>query len=236
MTVTAAVILPGMDGTSEFLVDFAKELGKYCRVLKVAYPEDRPLDYPALIEIVRPHLPTDEPHFIIGESFSGPIALCIAAENPKNLVGTVLCCSFARSPGPGLGALSWLSRNYPSRFIPTALVGFLILGRWFTPERRMLLSTIIRRIPSSVWASRLRSMANIDLSSIKGRISTPVLYLAATEDRLVGKAEIAYLKELIPQLQEYELEAPHFLLEVQPAKAAEKIAGFVDLKLNQTPA
>ena len=231
-----AILLPGMDGTSEFLVDFTKELGRHCRVLKVTYPEDRPLDYPALIEIVRSRLPKDGPYFLIGESFSGPIALSIASENPQNLMATVLCCSFARSPGPGLGTLSWLARGWPRRLAPTALAGSLILGRWLTAERQQLLSTLIRRIPSAVWASRLQSMANIDLKSIKGRISTPVLYLAATEDRLVGKREIAYIRGLIPQLQEHALEAPHFLLEVRPIEAAEKIASFVGLKPDQSPA
>lgn len=232
MNRVTAILLPGMDGTSEFLVEFTKELGRYCKVLKVAYPEDRPLDYPALIEIVRSRIPKDEPYFIIGESFSGPIALSIASENPQNLIATVLCCSFARSPGPGLGFLSWLSRSYPTWLVPAALPGSLILGRWLTPERQQLLSTLIRRIPSVVWASRLRSMANIDLDFIKGRIATPVLYLAATEDCLVRKREVAYIKQLIPHLQEYELEAPHFLLEVRPVEATEKIAGFLALKPN----
>jgi len=79
-------------------------------------------------------------------------------------------------------------------------------------------------------------MANVDLNSIKGRIATPVLYLAATEDRLVHKREITYIRELIPHLQDHELEAPHFLLEVRPLEAAEKIAGFIALRPNQDPA
>src|SRR5690349_6963140 len=93
-----AVLLPGMDGTGEFLSDFADELGRYCKVRKIAYPEDKAMGYRALIEIVSAALPKNEPYFIVGESFSGPIALSISSENPQGLVGTVLCCSFARNP------------------------------------------------------------------------------------------------------------------------------------------
>jgi len=227
--VVTAVLLPGMDGTGEFLVDFSIELERYCKVLNIVYPEDKPLGYPSLIEIVRAALPRDEPFFIIGESFSGPIALTVAAEDPQNLIGTVLCCSFARSPRHGLGILHWLAKAYPRRFIPTSLVGFLTLGPWFTPKQQRLISTLILRIPSNVWASRLQAMAGVDLNFIKGRISTSVCYLAATEDRLIDKREIAYIRELIPHLQEDQLEGPHFLLEAKPKEAAEKIADFFSL-------
>src|SRR4051812_12633896 len=99
------VLLPGMDGTGLMFAPFIAALGPDvdCRV--VAYPTDRALDYAEHEAIARAALPGDAPYVILGESFSGPIAIRIAASAPANLMGLVLCCSFARSPQPLLACL-----------------------------------------------------------------------------------------------------------------------------------
>jgi pimeloyl-ACP methyl ester carboxylesterase len=215
-----------MDGTGVLLGDFTEELRRYCNVHLVSYPEDKALGYQALTEIVRANLPKHEPYVIVGESFSGPIALTLAAERPPNLIGTVLSCSFARSPARFLGLMAWLMRAYPRRLISIALIGSVTLGRWFTPGMQRSLSTLIRRIPSRVWASRLQAMASLDLAHIEGRISTPLLYLHATEDKLVDAKEAAYVRALVPSMEQVGFEAPHLLLQVRPGEAAAHIANF----------
>src|SRR5439155_22620184 len=64
----------------------------------VKYPPDRALDYAELEALVRATLPTQRSFLLVGESFSGPVAVALAASSPVGLRGLVLVCSFVRSP------------------------------------------------------------------------------------------------------------------------------------------
>ena len=89
MTPMRCIVLPGMDGTGELLSDFVAAMAPAFETEVVAYPRDRILGYEALLELVRPRLPVDEPYLLIGESFSGPIAIRLAASKPPRLAGLV---------------------------------------------------------------------------------------------------------------------------------------------------
>ena len=103
--VIAVVILPGMDGTGIELADFAAALEPELHALVVRYPNDRPMGYAEHEQIARASLPSHQPFVLLGESYSGPIAVSIAESAPPGLIGLVLCCTFVRNPRP---ALSWL--------------------------------------------------------------------------------------------------------------------------------
>jgi hypothetical protein len=51
---------------------------------------------------VRAALPTRGRFVLLAESFSGPLAIRIAADPPSALVGLILCVTFARNPYPSL--------------------------------------------------------------------------------------------------------------------------------------
>jgi pimeloyl-ACP methyl ester carboxylesterase len=95
--VPTLVLLPGMDGTGDLFAPLVAALGPHMRTIIVRYP-DEPLDYASHEEIARAALPLGHPFILLGESFSGPIAVSIAASAPTGLRGYVLCCSFVRSP------------------------------------------------------------------------------------------------------------------------------------------
>ena len=63
----------------------------------VHYPPDRCLGYDALEPWLRDRLPA-EPFVLLAESFSGPLALRLAADPPVGLQGVILVASFARAP------------------------------------------------------------------------------------------------------------------------------------------
>ncbi|MGQ0798894.1 MAG: serine aminopeptidase domain-containing protein [Pseudomarimonas sp.] len=58
-------------------------------------------------------LPRSEPYFLLGESFGGPLAIALAARQPRGLLGLVLCASFARYPIESLRAAAFLARVAP---------------------------------------------------------------------------------------------------------------------------
>jgi hypothetical protein len=96
---TALVVLPGLDGTATLHTEFVTSVGPaFDSVAVIPYPSDKALGYAALESLVRAQLPPATPFVLLGESFSGPIALSIAANPPPNLVGLILSTTFAKAP------------------------------------------------------------------------------------------------------------------------------------------
>lgn len=107
-----------MDGTGELFAPFIAALGDEFEVRVVRYPGDHCGGFEGLEQIARAAIPGDRPYVLLGESFSGPIAISIAASAPGELKGLVLCCTFARNPRPGLAALKPFVRAVPFKALP----------------------------------------------------------------------------------------------------------------------
>src|SRR6266567_2475238 len=73
------VLLPGLDGTGKLFAAFVRALGAGVESRVIGYSPDEPLGYEELEPQVRAALPRDRPYVLLGESFSGPIAMRIAA-------------------------------------------------------------------------------------------------------------------------------------------------------------
>jgi hypothetical protein len=98
-SMTDLYILPGLDGTTRMLHDFiAAARPSFAAVEGIAYPADVALGYRELETFARAALPRDAPFVLIGESFSGPVAISIAANPPPN-VEYLKERNVARSPG-----------------------------------------------------------------------------------------------------------------------------------------
>ena len=94
------VLLPGMDGTGALFERLVECLGDRLVTTVVRYPGDQFLDYDQLAALVSRSLPEDRPFVILGESFSGPVAIKLAASRPDGLKGFILGASFVRNPWP----------------------------------------------------------------------------------------------------------------------------------------
>lgn len=224
--VPTLVLLPGMDGTGEHFAPLIGALRDLLPTIVVRYP-DQPLDYAEYELIARAALPQDRPFVVLGESFSGPIALSIAAANPTGLVGYVLCASFARCPRLILRMLRPLLGVIPSHRAPNALASHFLMGRFATPDLRRANAETLRRISPRTLAARLEGVAEVDVSEKLEQIRIPGLYLRGTEDRLVPAAAGRALVRLAPNVRVAEIEGPHFLLQVNPQAAAKAIGDFV---------
>ena len=95
-------MLPGLDGTGKLFAGFIRAIGADAKVQVIAYPHDEPLGYGELEALVRAALPTDRRYVLLGESFSGPLAIRLAADPPRGLAGVILCGTFAKNPFPWL--------------------------------------------------------------------------------------------------------------------------------------
>jgi pimeloyl-[acyl-carrier protein] methyl ester esterase len=224
---TAIVLLPGMDGTGDLFTEFAAALGDDVLPITVCYPKEQALDYSALVEFVRPQLPTDRPFVLLGESFSGPVAVSLAALKPAGLMGLILCCSFVRNPIPLLRPIKMLTAVMP---IHSALVGCIapfLFGEFSSPHLRAALHRALDRVPAATLRARLRSVLDVDFSDKLQEISVPTLYLQAMGDRVVPPSAAQYIETLMPAVQIVSLEAPHLLLQTLPVQAATIVRKFL---------
>ena len=220
------VLLPGLDGTGILLRDFREALGRHRRTILVSYPTEPNLDYAALKGIAQFHLPRRKPFILLAESFSGPIAISIAADHPAGLRGLILTCSFARNPIPILAPLRPLIRMLPFRWAPVSLLAWPTLGRFGTPALRSQLGEALSRVSPSVIRKRLSAVVEVDVSALLARVDVPVLYLIASEDRLVPRSASDELSA-IPRIRFAEIEGPHFLLQARPSAAAAHVEAFM---------
>jgi len=225
--VVTIVLLPGMDGTGQLFSELEKALDPRVEAMVVAYPADAPLSYEQLEMFVRERLPSDRPFFLLGESFSGPIAVSIAASTTAHLRGLILCCSFVTNPCPWTNALRALGSVAPVHAMPLALLSRMLLGRFSTLENRLALRRALANVSATTIRTRLGAVLGVNVARLLARVKVPVLYLRASEDRIVPPSASRLISEWLPSVRIAEVEAPHFLLQVAPVAAAEHINGFM---------
>jgi pimeloyl-ACP methyl ester carboxylesterase len=216
------VLLPGMDGTGELFAPLVRELGASIPTHVVRYP-DRAMDYVAHEEFARASLPTDRPFVVLGESFSGPIAVSIAASAPAGLCGYVLCGSFLCSPTPTLKRLGPLAALFSPKVMPKPLAASYLMGRHATPELRRALASALESVSGSALTARLKAIANVDVRADAQRIRLPGLYLRATEDRVVGASASRIFMSHVAKARLVDLEGPHLLLQTKPTESAREL-------------
>jgi pimeloyl-[acyl-carrier protein] methyl ester esterase len=221
-----AVLLPGLDGTGEQFGPLVDALRPDVPTVVVRYP-NAPLGYDALQQIAASALPRDGKYIVLGESFSGPIAISLAAQSPRGLLGCILCASFVRTPRRILGlALPFLGFMPPQR-VPSAFSDFLVIGRFSTPALCQMQLEARRSVSPATLVARLRAIARVDVSDDLRAITLPTLYMRATEDRLVPRSAGDYYARLARAGRVVDLEGPHFLLQARPTLAATEIRKFI---------
>lgn len=225
---TDLIVLPGLDGTATLHSDFVSSVGEAFDAIDiVAYPRDKRLDYAELERIARAALPDSKPFILLGESFSGPIALSIAASPPANLIGLVLSTTFARSPVPLLSPLAFLARAMPVRSVPGTLLSWLLLSRWARPPLETALRDALMLVDPDVIRFRAATAMRARLpDSQLSAIAMPVLYLRATRDRLLSPTAGKHLASLLPDCTMTEIVGPHLLLQAVPADCALAVSAF----------
>ena len=172
-----------MDGTGSLFADFIASLPPGVETVVISYPTDKALGYSDLEALVSGKLP-NRPFILVGESFSGPIALALAASAPIGLRGVILVGSFAKKPLPAPSALAWL----PLWCVPIRIAAAFLLGRWSSAEQRARLSTAMAHVLPSVWRARLRAVLSVDVMSRLRTVSVPLLYLRGIQDHVVPRS------------------------------------------------
>jgi pimeloyl-ACP methyl ester carboxylesterase len=225
----ALVLLPGMDGGGELFAAFIAALeraGAPFATIVISYPPDQALSYASLTQFVRARLPADGAYIVLGESFSGPIAISLAASRPPGMVGLILCCTFARNPTPLFAIFKHFLGVLPIFPAASVLLAPFLLGTRSTAPLRAALRSAIARVSAPVMRHRLRSVLDVDYSAQMRDVTMPILYLQASQDRVVLPSAARYLKTLQPSMAVIRLEGPHLLLQTAPGAAAATVQTF----------
>jgi len=168
----AVVLLPGLDGTGKLFAEFVQHLRPNVDPVIISYPKDQPLGYDELEALVLAALPQDRPFVLLGESFSGPIAIRIGARSPAGLVAVILCGTFAKNPFPWLGWARPLAAYLPLKSLPRWVRAPLMWGSASPQRAPAQMERAIAGVSPAVIRHRIAALLSVDESAALGAIHT----------------------------------------------------------------
>jgi sigma-B regulation protein RsbQ len=229
MSQTTLVLLSGLDGTGHLFKPLLEGLPSYLKPLTISYPANKFLSYGELLQYVLEKIPANNPFVILAESFSGPLAVELAATHPPNLKALILCASFVTNPAPM--SFSWLRFILNTKLFrlrpPQIFVRYFLLGRDAPSNLVNALLNVTQSVSPEVLSGRVQSVLNVDARSALRECRAPILYLAAKHDKLVSERNLAEIKSFAPKTESVIIDAPHLLLQREPEKAVKAIDKFL---------
>lgn len=217
------IMLPGLDGTGKFFSGIKKLLTSEHSVVVMEYPVSL-FRYDELLSWVEDRLPEGD-FMIVAESFSGPLAIMIAARKPAGLKGVVFVATFAKTP---IRLPAWLTAV--AKVLPVGsrclarLAQPLVMGRWSSRRFTATFRDVMKHVPATTIAGRLREIRKVDVVEYLSHLSVPIMYLLATHDRLVP-ARMSLDFMIAPDVVRT-IEGPHFLLQANAPETARHISEF----------
>jgi pimeloyl-ACP methyl ester carboxylesterase len=215
-----------LDGTGTLFSHVIAALDSEFELIVVRYPPDVPLGYAESEAIARRSLPLGRPFILLGESFSGPIAIALAASAPPGLTGLILCGSFASCPRPHLARIWPLLRHLPIHSASSSFLSRYFAGRFSSPELLAALDAARRSVSAPVLKARIAAVCAVDVSNQLRQVRVPILYLRASQDRIVPRSASKKIQRWVPAVRLVDIEGPHYMLQACASVAAEAIRGF----------
>jgi len=224
------LLLPGLHGTDSLFTPFLHALPGQIEQRIVRFPTQQRLNYQQLFPFIREAIPWGTPYSILAESFSGPLALLFAQHQRQDIRAIILCASFIKPPLPQLlqKAAAFLGPKLIKRSLPEKTLRSFLLGPDGTDALLDSVKAAIQSVNPEVLAHRLNLVLNTDATSALQDWDRPLLYLRATEDKLVNESALQTILSIKPNTISVDISAPHLLLQSQPAPAANAVVNFLD--------
>ena len=241
------ILLPGLDGTGDLFAPLLRRIQR----LEIAHDEPQliahALHYPthdkldlqqlhqAVEHYIAHNLPEDARYVILGESFSGPVAITVAhaAQNAREdqalsrrrCMGLILCCSMARNPYVMFAPFAPLWSVMPIELVPIGWVNRLAQGKldfWAGSHELAM-----EKVDVEVLRHRLRVISKVDVTAELSALRMPVLYLQAVKDVIVPASCARLVQDCAPQTMLQRVNSSHFLLQSKPDEALAHIQSFI---------
>ena len=168
--------------------------------------------------------------WVLGESFSGPIAVLLAKRHPQKIVGVILAASFITCPHALAKKLKkLLFALLPVRFGRERMGAFFLIGRDVFRKSSVFKKEIIQALssaPTPTLIERFSTAMECDLRPVFPLVQ-PVLYLQAKRDWIVLSNALKTIQAQQPDLKHVTLDAPHLILQIKPQESALAIQQFI---------
>lgn len=202
------------------------ELPPWIRAVVVELPTTGPNDYETLLDHVD-HATRDlRDVILVGFSFSGPLALCLASRRPSRVRALVLMATFVRLPRPHLRRIAFLTRPWM-----VALLRLLRrLPSWVDPSagaRRAAKRETWRRVPAATIARRLRAVIDVDATRHLRQCPLPMLNLAFNGDEAVPARNADAIQAAGPAATCVRLDGHHLTVFDEPSVVAAVLLRFL---------
>jgi pimeloyl-[acyl-carrier protein] methyl ester esterase len=226
---TSLVLLPGIDGSGRMYAPLLAAGPRRLAPRVVSFPRDEALGYDELLPLARAALPARGRYALLAESFSGPLAIRLAAERPRGLVALILAATFLHRPlNPVLSPLRALvGARFFGIAMPAAAIRHLLAGPDAPDALVHEIQQAVAAVTPAVMAHRALAALQVDVREDLGRVAVPILYLGPTRDRLIRTDVAEELLALRPDAEVALLDAPHMILQRCPHAALERIEAFL---------
>lgn len=222
------LLLPGFDGSGRLFEPLLAQEDLPFEPHVVALPADVPRDYEELLFWLEPQLPI-EPFGLLAESFSGPLAIRLAARHPERVTHLILAATFLRSPlAPCLRPFAPLARPFIFARPPPALAVRALLAGWDAPPA--LVETIreaMAILPPEIAAARARAALASDVASTFAQVTVPTLWIQAVEDHLLRASHVDDARKVRPETRVASVAGPHTILQRRPRECLAEIRRFL---------
>jgi pimeloyl-ACP methyl ester carboxylesterase len=222
------VLLPGLDGTGDLFDRLTVGLAGEFTVNVMRYPNDPNLGYAGYAELARKAIGR-RPVFLLGESFSGPVAVRVAAQLGPQIRGVILAATFLKSPLPGW-FLRRAARTDPEA-TPKRIRDAILMGSYGDDELRNKVDEIVRGLSRPVRAARLRAIAGVDVRDDFAKLACPILVLHGRKDWLVSMTAMQKAVCNKGGARIVAFTAAHMLLQTRAVEAAMEIRAFAKSKV-----
>jgi len=221
------VLLPGMDGTGELFENLLTELPPEIKTVVVRYPTASVLNYEELTVLADLQIPKNTPYVLLGESFSGPVAIALAASANLHLKGVILSCTFAINPRPLLSKWSFLVPPIAINEKLLRIISKLLMSNFRDENVFKQLEMVMPKVSPETMRARLDAVIGVNYLAELAKINVPILYLKGKQDQLVPSSASKTILKFAKTVTIVELNAPHLLLQIAAKEAAEKIQFFL---------
>lgn len=221
------MLLPGLDGTAAMFGPLLAVLPPWIRPVVVTYPASGPNGYGDLLPLVHRVVAGTPSFHVLGWSFGGPLALMTASALPSAVRGIILCSSFVRSPRPDLAPLGFAFRPPVVAAIRVARRAPAWISGYPTDDLRQARAATWRHVGARVLSARTRAALAVDTRRQLAVCTAPVLYIAASKDRVVPHRNIDEVRSTARACEVVTIDGPHLALFTNAAPAAAHIADFV---------
>lgn len=211
------VLLPGLDGSGILFQPLLEQCFLHEQYTVITYPTDRHIPYSELADYIIDKLPENKDLVLLGESYSGPVAIQLSVRAEVNIVSLILVATFSHYPMNVLKFMSlWLPYKYLLQLpIPDMVLKYVCFDKHVDIKILELLKKSLLITPTNIMARRMSEGIRIDVREELKELQIPCIYIKAKDDRLVSTRATDEIKKINNSVTVIEIDGPHFILQTR---------------------